>query len=264
LGVTTTFLKRNMKTMNMTIKMMLGLVLVAGPWVPGQLLAQNRDVLESGKGAFQSGGLSAALELPEGMDVDKLKDAVTLAAREAWVAYVNDLPRGRAVQTYAVLPVQRDVEGGYVAQQVRNLFTQICGEEGFKLYSRMDAEWGSLLKEIAWGETLADTMDPATVQKFGRIQGVQALVFPRITGVTVTETKGAKVRLNLQVFEVETGEQLWGREVVMTQDGAFVPLGLNAAVGNYKQWILVIGGGLLGLLVLVMILRWIGQASTPR
>lgn len=211
--------------------------------------------------------LSKPFMVPDGTDEDRLKDAARAAAEEVWKEFVKANPNGLPVSRFAILPLQRDIDGEYVALQLRNQFTAICGPQGLELYTRMDGEWQTLLKEIAWGESFGDTMDTATVQKFGRVQGVEALVFPRILGIAPTENGGVKLRLNAQVFEIETGRQLWGRETVAEVDGTLVPLSaapLVQGAANYRQWILWAGGIVAAAIVLILLLRAVARASRPR
>lgn len=201
--------------------------------------------------------------LPEGIDLDKFKDAAQQAAADVWKNYISNASDFKAT-SFAVLPLQKDVEGDYVALQLRNQFTEVCGPQGLQLYSRVDPDWDLLLKEIAWGENYADTMDQSTVQKFGRIKGVQALVFSRLTGATKTDTDGVKVRLNVQIFEVETGEQLWGKEVTAALDGDAIRLLSPNTMRNYGQLIITGGAVLGGLLILFILMKIVSKASRPR
>jgi hypothetical protein len=201
--------------------------------------------------------------VPDGVDIDRLKDAAQAGATSVWRDFVSTVDAG-TVKSFAVLPLQKDLDGNYVALQLRNKFTEICGPQGFQLYTRMDEDWNTLLREIAWGENYGDTMDSATVQKFGRIKGVQAVVFSQITGASRTETGGVKLRLNVQAFEVETGRQLWGKEIVTIQEGTFAPVMIVSTWRDYWQWYLLVGGAVVGLILLVFLMRYVARASRPR
>lgn len=229
------------------------------------LLILSLGLLFVGNGQAQKsqGSFSKPYTLPEGIDLDKFKDAAQQAAADVWKNYVSNASDFKAT-SFAVLPLQKDVEGDYVALQLRNQFTEVCGPQGLQLYSRVDPDWDLLLKEIAWGENYADTMDQSTVQKFGRIKGVQALVFSRLTGATKTDTEGVKVRLNVQIFEVETGQQLWGKEITSTQDGDAIRLLSPNTMRNYGQIIITGGAVLGGLLILFILMKMVSKASRPR
>jgi hypothetical protein len=201
--------------------------------------------------------------VPDGVDIDKLKDAAQAAATDVWKNYIGSITDSK-VKSYAVLPLQKDIDGDYVALQLRNKFTEICGPQGLQLYTRMDQEWNTLLKEIAWGENFGDTMDQSTIQKFGRIKGVQALVFSRITGASKTDRDGVKLRVNVQIFEVETGQQLWGKEIVTTQEGSLVQIVDAQIVRDYRQWIIIGCAVFGGLIVLFILMKMVAKASRPR
>ena len=115
---------------------------------------------------------------------------------------------------FAILPMQHDIDDGYFTSQVRNQFADLGQPNGYELYTRMDDEWKALLNEIKWGEQFGDTMDPATVQKFGRIQGVQGILMGRVVSETKNDRGDVHVRITVQAFEVETGRLLWGQEQV--------------------------------------------------
>ena len=111
------------------------------------------------------------IAVPEGVDADLVKEAGNKAIKALLTAFLNrpDVPMKR----FAVLPLQQDVDGGYFTMQLRNGFSTQGSTRGYELYTRMDDEFKILLNEIAWGQSYGDTMDPATVQEFGRLQGVQ-------------------------------------------------------------------------------------------
>lgn len=201
--------------------------------------------------------------VPDDVDIDKLKDAAQQAAADVWKNYVGSFTDSK-LKSFAVLPLQRDIDGDYVALQLRNKFTEICGPQGLQLYTRMDAEWNTLLKEIAWGDNFGDTMDQGTIQKFGRIKGVQALVFSRITGASKTDKDGVKLRVNVQIFEVETGQQLWGKEIAATQEGSLVQVVDAQIMRDYRQWFVIGGAVLGGLILLYILMKMIAKASRPR
>ena len=129
----------------------------------------------------------------------------------------------------------------------------------------MDDDWNMLLKEIAWGQSYADTMDPSTVQKFGRIQGVQGLIIPRINGVTKYRDDDVKVRFSMQAFEVETGKLMWGEEKIAYGKRSNVEGGFWSSWDSQKtKWALIAGGAVVALLILMRVFRAIGAAARPR
>lgn len=157
------------------------------------------------------------LAIPADIDPEKVKDAGNMAIEELVpeALAVAGLPR-----KLAILPLQQDVDGGYFTTQLGNTFVQTGGRSGFEIYTRDNSQWDALLQEIQWGDQFGDTMDTATIQKFGRIQGVQALVVGKVNSITPGEDGNPVVRLGIQIFEVETGRQLWGGEAKGSEPAA--------------------------------------------
>ncbi len=213
------------------------------------------------------------LTIPPGVDPEMVKDAGNQAIQELLTDMLSrqDLP----VRKLAVLPLERDVDSGYFTMQLRNHFVSLGGSNKFELYTRSDEEWNTLLNEIRWGQNFGDTMAPETVQKFGRIQGVQGLIMGRISSITTDPqaktSNTVRVRVSIQLFEVETGRLLWGQEKM-------------ANAGASKEWwittwgrralfdepsnsgrVLLYGALLLGLLVVLgFVLRAVLRAARPR
>lgn len=196
------------------------------------------------------------LAIPADADPEEVKDAGN-AAIEKLISGLfagGELPR-----KFAILPLQSDIEGGYFTMQLQNFFSRLGSSGGYELYARDDGQWTALLQEIEWGDAFGDTMDPGTVQKFGRIQGVQALIVGRVTGISLDANGKPQVRVGLQAFEVETGRQLWGGEergTVTTEPKS----GVDTIPGGW----LTVAGGIIALLILFGILRAIGRAARPR
>jgi len=178
-----------------------------------------------------------------------------------------------SAKRYAVLPLGADVDDSYFTLQARNEFTRQTAGTDYTLYTRDDPEWKALLAEVRRGDQEGDTMQPETIQKFGRIQGVQALIRGRVAGVYLGDApsrsgvrmeddpKILQVRIVLQAFEVETGRLLWGSEktaaLLLADDGLVVP-------GTKRQWILYGAVGLGGLIVLMILARALKSANRPR
>jgi hypothetical protein len=197
-----------------------------------------------------------SLAVPAEADPEKVKDAGNAAIQKLISGMLSgvDLPK-----KFAILPLQSDIEGGYFTMQLQNTFSRQGAPRGYQLYARDDAQWSALLQEIEWGDSFGDTMDPGTVQKFGRIQGVQALVVGRVTGISLDADGNPQVRVGLQAFEVETGRQIWGGEErgsISTEPKT----GVEAIPGGW----LTVGGGIVALLILLGILRAVGRAARPR
>lgn len=197
------------------------------------------------------------LAVPADANPDEVKDAGNAALQKlvSRLLAQSDLPKN-----FAILPLQSDIDGGYFTMQLQNFFSQLGSNGGYQLYAREDGPWSALLQEIEWGDAFRDTMDAATVQKFGRIQGVQALIVGRVTGITMDDDGKPQARVGLQAFEVETGRQLWGGEERGTVPAPEPLKGIAAIPGG---WFTIAGAGALLLLIIILAIA-VGRASRPR
>ena len=180
------------------------------------------------------------------------------AALESWVAEFlrPELPAKR----FAVLPLRRDLDGDYLTLQLRNVLAGRVASTGGSVCTRDDETWKSLLAELRRSDQMGDTMDAATLQKLGRIEGVQCIVLGRVTGIHAVsekiggdaiqltgERRAVQVRVLLQAYEVETGRLLWGAEksgmALLPDDALVLP-------GTRRQWMVY---GTIGLLAVVLL-----------
>jgi hypothetical protein len=175
------------------------------------------------------------------------------------LAHASQLAETNTPRRFAVLPLQRDLADGYFTTQLRNEFTSICGPAGFKLFTPRDnSDFKSLLAEIHWGQLYGDTMDPATIQKFGRFQGVDGLIRGRVGAISLVEQE-LKVRVNLQAFVVQTGEQIWGAEHTAT-----FKLQRSFTAAEVRHILLLSLAGLAGVIILWQVIAAIRRAKRPR
>ncbi len=204
-------------------------------------------------------------------------------ARRAGVAAVQQWVRDflqrqpEKARSFAVLPLGRDIDGGYFTDQVRNAFAEQAAGTDYALYTRDDATWNALLSEIRRGDQFGDTMDPSTIQQFGRVQGVEGIIVGKVAGIySGTANKGVgggivkiegdgkviQLRISLQAYEVETGRLLWGAERV---GSAIMPM---EELVIKRDWIIkgVLWGavGLFAIFVLWILLGRLKSASRPR
>ncbi len=204
---------------------------------------------------------SRDLSIPSDLDAEKVKDAGNVALEELLRAMLakSDLPK-----KFAILPLERDVDSDYFTMQIRNYFTNLGAQNGYELYTRNDAQWNQILEEIQWGDQYGDTMDAETVQKFGRIQGVQGLIMGRVSSISKDEKGEPVVRVTIQAFEVETGRQLWGNEVkgVLEQKPTNDPV--SPLISQVPGGWFTILGVLVGLGLLLVVLRLVSSAARPR
>lgn len=113
------------------------------------------------------------------------------------------------VEQIAIAPLWDD-DDLYVTDLLKTKGSSI----GYKIFVRDDREWKQLLDEIKWGTLREDIMSEETIQKFGRIEGVDAILYGTVRErKTVIGPLYGRVRLNLHLSVVETGEQVWGDSV---------------------------------------------------
>ena len=206
----------------------------------------------------------AQFTLPAGCEADLVRDAGGKVVKTLLSELVSQ--KDIAAKRFAVLPLAVDLDGSYFTDQVRDQFTTLGKPAGFELYTRMDDEWNRLLDEIAMGQRVGDTMDAATIQKFGRIQGVQGVITGRVVSVT-KEGDDTKVRVSLRAFEVETGRQLWGKEateIAHVNPPLMQRLTRFTESPHAKLYSLIALGVIVCLFILFRVVKAFGAAARPR
>ena len=159
--------------------------------------------------------------------------------------------------TIAVVPIDGDDE-----MRCYDLVQIGLTAGGYKVFNRQPHEWHPLLEEISWGQRRSDIMDAETIQRFGDVKGVDAVLYGRLLDVTTEKAPdGAtdlfSVRLNLHASVVETGEHAWGASVV----GRSTPPAPIPFYIRHGLTLALIGGGVL---LLLIIGRMVTRASRPR
>jgi hypothetical protein len=204
--------------------------------------------------------------LPAGTDTEKIKDL----ANEAIGQLVDEFAVQSATfqsKRFAILPLKRDLDDGYLTLQLQNHFTTAGAKANLELYTRDNSTLNSLLSEIQWGQDFGDTMKTETIQKFGNITGVQAIVFSRFD-VTTGKDGALTVRVNMQAFEVETGRTLWGAEKKAEQAAKITPKTAieeaQEAVNSSRPYWKALIIGIAALLLVLWLLAKVRRASRPR
>lgn len=158
--------------------------------------------------------------------------AVDYAAEDAAVEALKALKVAQAkAGRIAVLPLSDDTENLYPVVRA-----ELASYPGlYEFYTRNEAEWDTLLSEIEFADRRGDVMDATTIQKFGRIKGVEALLYGSVREASVDARGNGVVRLSLTLSEVETGRQLWSGNItgqyapVREASGAVLKAVINAA-----------------------------------
>ncbi len=133
-----------------------------------------------------------------------LKDAVNDA--KASLAAAKQIPSDKAV---AILPFAGD-KSGKIVGLLKNALTdagKTCVE------GKEDAMWNEILKEIEWDERKEDILDPATLDKFGKLKSAQYLMYGFIRSLAATP-RYVLVELELHVSCIATKQHVWGGSFV--------------------------------------------------
>jgi hypothetical protein len=245
------------------------LFLAVGASLPAQ--SESKSILPAAPQPVMSGQVTPIPFPTDTIDAEYARRAGVDAIRQ-WVG--EFLARSPAPRRFAVLPLARDIDGAYFTEQVRNAFADLAGGTEYALFTRDDATWNALLNEIRRGDQFGDTMEPATIQQFGRIQGVDGIITGRLGGIYTTsahvgsgsvqlagEGKAIQVRVSMQAYAVETGQLLWGSECTAT---AVLPSEAIVLPGSKRDWIIWGGAGLLALLILWFLVSRVAAANRPR
>ncbi len=146
-----------------------------------------------------SAGSVCAIEAGE-LAMLAIKDA--LAEARASLAGTTKVPADKAV---AVLPFSGDADGN-VAGMLKNVLTD-AGKKCVE--GKEDPMWSAILKEIEWDERKEDILDPATLDKFGKLKSAQYLMYGSIRRLAASE-RYVLVELELHISCVATKEHVWG------------------------------------------------------
>jgi hypothetical protein len=145
--------------------------------------------------------LMAALPARGAYLTDKAIEAAALKA----VSKIDTTKLGD-VKSVAVLPLGGNDADGYAADMVKSRLTS----SGLQVLARSEEEWKTFLAEIKWSVQREDIMDPATVQRFGKIKGCDAVLYGTVREVSrsLWGFRGV-ARLSLHISDVETGQLVW-------------------------------------------------------
>lgn len=169
------------------------------------------------------------------------------------------LPDG--AKNVAVLPLGNDYdvvsecEGGYGTDGLKSAVTGTR----LKVFVRCDEEWKRLLEEIKLGIEKGDVMNPETIKKFGKFEGVDMILAGRVWDhpLDMRDTRG-RARLSVHLAKVETGQVVWSSGPV---EGTYVS---DAAVATqYWRFLVVPACVVAGVITLVIVVRMIKRAARP-
>jgi hypothetical protein len=113
------------------------------------------------------------------------------------------------IKNIAVLPLWGDCDPDTKNYIVNTIQSEIIGGP-YRVMERNTQAWDTLLGEIEWGSLREDIMNADTVQRFGRIEGCDAIVYGTVRECAEYPMSGRAVtRLTLKMGVVETGEAKW-------------------------------------------------------
>ncbi len=160
----------------------------------------------------------------------------------------------KKVTKVAVVPLRGDADD-YATSSLKSAVTKTH----YSLYTRSDDTWDTLLAEIEWGVKREDVMAEKTVQKFGRIAGVQAILYGRMWDreTNMWSLRG-RVKMSVHLAEVETGQILWSSGPVQAE--AYIHW--SDAITRFWQYPVLLIGVIVGLIIVLIILRKILKAIT--
>jgi hypothetical protein len=134
---------------------------------------------------------------------DEIRQPLQMAVVDAQKALATSkIPRTAAI---AVLPIGGDA-GGYVLSLLKNALSQagLNAVEG-----KEDPLWEKILAEVEWDERKGDMLDPATLDKFGKLQSAKLLLYGAVRAAEVMGQR-VYVEIELHATAIETKQHLWG------------------------------------------------------
>lgn len=137
---------------------------------------------------------------------------IDYAIEDAAVKTIQELTdRNIAINNIAFVGLAADK--GDLTATFRSGLLRVPGSYNF--FTRDDKEFNILLSEIEFGDRRGDVMDQSTIKQFGKIQGVDALLYGKLQEATVEGTDGI-VRVVMTLANVETGQLLWSGSITGT------------------------------------------------
>lgn len=145
---------------------------------------------------------SAKADLQRALD-QTINEAAQEAARK-----LNDT-KFEDVKNIAILPLWGECDADTKSYIASTIQSQIIGGP-YRVMERDTEAWENLLGEVKWGTLREDIMSQEAVQRFGNIQGCDAIVYGTVREcASYPGTGSAVTRLTLRMGIVETGEAKW-------------------------------------------------------
>jgi len=204
-------------------------------------------------------GLAAALVVMPAVAAAEVNEREILqrAAEKVIEKIAKELPATKAandkIENVAVVPLRADMQDGYVTSILKSAVTRTP----YSLFTRSDETWDKLVAEIEWGVRKEDIMDANTIQMFGRVKGVDAILFGQVWSqeMNMWSLRGS-MKMSIHLGEVETGKILWSSGPVTEE--AYI--GWSDAISNFWRFPLLLLGAVVGLIVVLLILKLLFRA----
>jgi len=189
-----------------------------------------------------------------GPEVDTLRRAAEQAAEQ----FGNELNKTSFpdVVNVAIVPFRDDTGDSYVTSMVEAQVTN----SPYKVFERNDDRLNIIFEEIAWNDDQADVMNPETIQKFGKVEGVDAVLY----GVVWDQANSLwslqrRVKMTATLADVETGQTL--RVFGPIEGEAYIRW--TDALTRFWQYPTVLIGVIVVLIILLIIFRMLKKAFRP-
>jgi len=207
-------------------------------------------------GAVLIAAMMAALMAAEARAADSI-DVLQRATDDAIAKICAELRKSNPdIKNVAVLPLLDDDVDGYATEALRSAVVKTQ----LGVFTRDDRLWDALLGEIEWDTRREDIMNAETVQKFGRIEGVQAIVYGKVWNRWVNMWGlHARVKVSVNVSEVETGRHLCG--IGPVEGEAYIHW--SDALTHFWRYPLMAVIVLAALVVVALVVRAIKKALRP-
>jgi len=193
--------------------------------------------------------LTTGVRAGEDGDAEMMRRAVDQA-----VAQIGEQLNGTefSIKSIAVVPMRDDIAGGYATDQLRSVVIK----SPYDAFTRDDATWNTLLEEIAMGDDKGDVMAPETIQKFGKIEGVEAILYGKVWDKSFSDTGlRAHTRIGVRLAIVESGKEIWATTI--EADAQVKPADL---VEDNRRAIMLGVGGVVAVILILFILNRIRKA----
>ncbi len=191
--------------------------------------------------------------------------AIDLAAEQAGARLCAELESSSIENcNIAFLPLFRDGTQKETTQIYPVIRAELARSSlRFPLYTRDETVWDSLVGEIDFGARRQDIMDTATIQRFGNVKGVDALLYGEVREASATSDGKGTVRISVYLSDVETGQLLWSSNVMSEYAPPPKPTPttterIKDIVTEHIFWLLA------GVVVMILIMSFLKAVSRPR